>query len=295
MAPYASVTAEWPPWLASQHRSNLVNGKRKAEDELESQSNISSQFKKLRLNHGASIPHAHPHSPTLVPIPIAPPSSPSSRPSSPTIPTAVAFRPHIPYTDARPALQLAVDPDQDEEQLSPPPPPLIHKPPTLGDSDFMPVDDTPNRIVIHDLSAEIAAIEAEETAAAATMFLPDIDRKVSSLPHKLLGGRSPHSSPRQPLSPPSRPGPPTENLNTALVLYKDPSSISVSEEEDAVRKTIIAARMRARERQAEEQRREQEREAAMVQARTLDVEWDDAMTDHSTPRADEDIDLMDIE
>ena len=39
----------------------------------------------------------------------------------------------------------------------------------------MPVDETKDRVVIHDLEAEIAEIEAAEPP---TLFLPDIDRKV---------------------------------------------------------------------------------------------------------------------
>lgn len=97
----------------------------------------------------------------------------------------------------------------------------------------MPVDETPDRVVIHDLDAEIREIEAAESQ---TLFLPDIDKKVSAIPQKLLQNRS-------------------ENTNTQLVLYKVPSSISVPKEEDAVRKAIAAARARARERQALERAR----------------------------------------
>jgi hypothetical protein len=99
----------------------------------------------------------------------------------------------------------------------------------------MPVDETKDRIVIHDLAAEIAEIEAAEPK---TLFLPDIDRKVSAIPQRLLQDQSGNTN------------------NTQMVLYEVPSSISVPKEADAVRKAIIAARARARERQARELEKE---------------------------------------
>jgi hypothetical protein len=95
----------------------------------------------------------------------------------------------------------------------------------------MPIDETKDRIVIHDLAAEIAEIEAAEPK---TMFLPDIDRKVSAIPQTLLQNQSGNTN------------------NTQMILYEVPSSISVPKEADAVRKAIIAARARAREKQARE-------------------------------------------
>ena len=174
----------------------------------------------------------------------------------------------------------------------------------------MPVDETPDRIVIYDLDAEIAAIEEAEahSAAAATVFLPEIDKKVSSIPQELLqNGSQSHlrGSSAGSLAPP--PALENVNTNTALVLYRDPTSISVPEEEDAVRKAIIAARTRVREKQAQDQRyrerereREQERrkpEAGLryeTDIRDDEIELDDAMTDHSS-HLDEDLDPMDIE
>lgn len=95
----------------------------------------------------------------------------------------------------------------------------------------MPVDETKDRIIIHDLAAEIAEIEAAEPK---TLFLPDIDRKVSAIPQRILQDQSGNTN------------------NTQIVLYEVPSSISVPKEADAVRKAIIAARARARERQTRE-------------------------------------------
>ncbi|KAJ9500546.1 hypothetical protein LTR99_000588 [Exophiala xenobiotica] len=285
MAPYPTGTAtaptppEWYP--ANEHRSNLVTapGKRKADDELESQSNISSQFKKLRLNQNHAIP------PQAFLQSTTPPSS-----------TGVSFRPLIANTDARPAI-LATPPVEATHLHSHSSPTFLPQVqtqeqedgnavvtsgplPTLQDSEFMTVDETPHRVIITNLAHEIAQIEADEAAASHTVFLPDIDKKVSAIPQRFLQNH-----------PPQNPSPPLSlNTNTALVLYRDPTSITVPEEEDAVRKAIIAARTRAREKQAAEWR-EREREG-----QDQDIEFDDAMTDHSSYRdRDEDSDAMEIE
>lgn len=182
----------------------------------------------------------------------------------------------------------------------------------------MPVDDTPHRIVIHDLDAEIAQIEADELAEKQTVFLPDIDKKVSSIPQQLLQNRSPdqpHISPPQSIAPPSHYQPyatssaaslsSSQNNPSALVLYKDPTSISVPEEEDVVRKTIIEARKRAREKAVDDQReRDLARQKFLTEYRSRalafagdgdgDTDFDDAMTDQSSMGGD-DIDAMEIE
>jgi hypothetical protein len=288
MAPYPTGTAtaptppEWYP--ANEHRSNLVTapGKRKADDELESQSNISSQFKKLRLNQNHAIPPQTGYSAATQP---APPSS-----------AGVSFRPLIANTDARPAI-LAPSPVEASHLHSHSSPTFLSQAqtqeleeenaaftsgplPTLQDSEFMTVDETPHRVIITNLAHEIAQIEADEAAASHTVFLPDIDKKVSAIPARFLQNH-----------PPQNPSPSLSlNPNTALVLYRDPISITVPEEEDAVRKAIIAARTRAREKQAAEWK-ERDREG-----QNQDIELDDAMTDHSSHGdRDEDLDAMEIE
>jgi hypothetical protein len=102
------------------------------------------------------------------------------------------------------------------------------------------LDDTKDKVYIYDLESEIAQIEAAEPKG---IFLADIERKISAIPPQLL-----HSQ--------------TNTADTQLVLYQVPSSISVPEEQDHVRKAIIAARARARDEQAR-QSREREKEEAM--------------------------------
>ncbi|KAK6383516.1 hypothetical protein LTS17_002808 [Exophiala oligosperma] len=320
------ATAAPPEWLtANEHRSNLVStpGKRKADDELESQSNISSHFKKLRLNQNHTSKQSIPGQPL----------SPSQ--------SGLSFRPHIANTDARPALPVPVDESHytsqfnDQYPSSPHPmseskygentldgqhQPYSHfantqKPPSLSDSAFMTdrspphqtilndrqreeeeeesmtVDETPNRIFITNLASEIAQIEADEAASKYSVFLPDIDKKVSALPAHLLNTY--HDSSRL-----SSVSPTMASPSTALVLYRDPTSITVPEEEDAVRKAIIAARRRAREKSAEDERDRERRERLHMGGGDGDIDLDDdAMTDHSShrDREEEDLDAMDIE
>lgn len=105
----------------------------------------------------------------------------------------------------------------------------------------MPVDDTADRVYIGDLEAEIAAIEAEEAQQRAEreqqLMLSQAGQDMLQIPAHLLRPQRYQDSPAS---------------NMQMVLYRDPTSISVPEEEDAVRKTIIAARARARERQKDQ-------------------------------------------
>ncbi len=107
----------------------------------------------------------------------------------------------------------------------------------------------PHRMVITDLDAEIAEIEAsereeQEREQEHAFFLPDeIEKEVSGVPAHILRA-SPSSNGR------------ASQVNTggdsqALILYRDPFSISVPEDEDAVKKAVVEARRRMRERQKE--------------------------------------------
>ncbi|KAK4550098.1 hypothetical protein LTR36_003065 [Oleoguttula mirabilis] len=104
------------------------------------------------------------------------------------------------------------------------------------EDDLMQVDDTRDRVYIHNLDDELADIESDEEKL---IFLPDIEKRLSRLPRQLLTGR------RQ-----------DEAQNQELVLYSVPKSLTVDESHDAVRKAILEARQRARDKTAEEVRQE---------------------------------------
>jgi hypothetical protein len=97
----------------------------------------------------------------------------------------------------------------------------------------MQVEDTPHRVYISDLSAELSDIESDEENP---IFLSDIEKHLSRIPKHVLLGPEPK---------------PTEH--NQVVLYHVPASLSVPEERDNVRKAIVEARQRIRERQGERQ------------------------------------------
>lgn len=108
------------------------------------------------------------------------------------------------------------------------------KPPTAAalaspSSDTMDVEDTPHRVYIHSLDAELADIESDEDTP---IFLADIEKHLAKIPTHLL--RAPEPKPTQ---------------HNQVVLYNVPQSLTVERERDGVRMAIAEARQRLRERQ----------------------------------------------
>ena len=92
----------------------------------------------------------------------------------------------------------------------------------------MQVDETKDRVYIHNLDDELSDLESEEEKL---VFLPDIEKKLAKIPKSvLLGERHP-------------------SAGSEMVLYSVPTSLSVPQEYDNVRKAIIESRARAREKQ----------------------------------------------
>ena len=90
------------------------------------------------------------------------------------------------------------------------------------------VDDTKDRVYIHNLDDELSDIESEDEKL---VFLPDIEKKLGKIPKSVLLGESHPSATNQ------------------MVLYNVPTSLSIPKEQDIVRKAIIESRARAREKQ----------------------------------------------
>lgn len=108
------------------------------------------------------------------------------------------------------------------------------------ESESMQLDDTKDKVYIHNLDDELADMESEEEKL---VFLPDIEKKLGMMgriPKSVLLGEGHPSTGNQ------------------MVLYSVPSSLSVPEEQDNVRKAIIESRARARKKQM----RDAEAEAA---------------------------------
>ena len=104
----------------------------------------------------------------------------------------------------------------------------------------MQVDETPDRIYIHDLDAELAD-DTEVPNEDKLIYLPDIEKRFSKLPHQVLAQREQGND---------------DHDNQELVLYSVPKSLTVDEGHDSVRKAIIEARHRASEKAVEEARHE---------------------------------------
>ncbi|KAF2468263.1 uncharacterized protein BDR25DRAFT_291041 [Lindgomyces ingoldianus] len=103
------------------------------------------------------------------------------------------------------------------------------KPRPSPPDDCMQVEDTPHRVYIHDLAAELSDIESDEENP---IFLSDIEKHLAKIPKHVLTGPEPR---------PTR--------DNQLVLYSVPSSLTVPEKQDNVRKAIVEARARVREKQ----------------------------------------------
>jgi len=101
-------------------------------------------------------------------------------------------------------------------------------------SDSMNVDDTRDRIYIHNLDDEISDAESE---GERLVFLPDIEKRLTKIPNSVLTSQS------QPLT------------SNEVVLYGVPESISIPREKDNVRKAIIESRERARQKQLQAEER----------------------------------------
>jgi hypothetical protein len=94
----------------------------------------------------------------------------------------------------------------------------------------MHLDDTKDKVYIHDLDRELEGADSPEDTIA---FLPEIEKRFTAIPKSVLTSSSSSSTGQE------------------VVLYQVPSSITVPEEQDNVRRAIIETRARARAKKAE--------------------------------------------
>jgi len=97
----------------------------------------------------------------------------------------------------------------------------------------MQLDDTAHKVYIYDLDAELS--DSESSDDGKLVFLPDIKKhlRATRIPPSVLANSEGELA----------------GLNNQLVLYNIPSSLTIPEEQDSVRKAIIETRARAREKQ----------------------------------------------
>jgi hypothetical protein len=94
----------------------------------------------------------------------------------------------------------------------------------------MQVEDTKDRVFIHDLDEELAELESDDEHP---IFIPDIERHLNKIPHSVLIGDDDKK----------------KHESMQLVVYNVPSSLTVPKEQDSVRRAILEARQRARDNQ----------------------------------------------
>lgn len=105
----------------------------------------------------------------------------------------------------------------------------------------MHLDDTKHKVYIYDLDAELSDSESSSDEGK-LIFLPDIQKHLreTRIPPRVLANNEGELA----------------GNNLQLVLYNVPSSLTVPEEQDSVRRAIVETRARARARQ--EQKRLQD-------------------------------------
>ncbi|KUJ24294.1 uncharacterized protein LY89DRAFT_604820, partial [Mollisia scopiformis] len=129
--------------------------------------------------------------------------------------------------------KLYVPVEEPQAQLSPP---ISTKPkspaqaPIQLEDDIMQLDNTKHKVYIYDLDAELS--DSESSDDGKLVFLPDIEKHLreSRIPPSVLANSEGELA----------------GMNNQLVLYNIPSSLTIPEEQDSVRKAIIETRARAR-------------------------------------------------
>lgn len=108
----------------------------------------------------------------------------------------------------------------------------------------MHLDDSKHKVYIYSLDDELSSDSDPDDPASSNrlVFLPDIERHLRK--HRL-----PPSAASPPIPRPINPNSEGELAGMQVVLYQEPSSLSVPTEKDGVRKAIVEARARTRERQ----------------------------------------------
>ncbi|KAF2675370.1 hypothetical protein BT63DRAFT_420565 [Microthyrium microscopicum] len=97
-----------------------------------------------------------------------------------------------------------------------------------GDYDSMDVEDTKHRVFIRDLDQELAEAESDEEHP---IFIPDIEKHLMKIPKSVLIGDDDRKR--------------MEKMQ--LVIYNVPSSLTIPEEQDSVRRAILETRQRIRQ------------------------------------------------
>ncbi len=203
------------------------------------------------------------------------------------------------------------------------------------DDDDMHVDDTKYKVYIYNIDDELADDEASSSSPDADIdssgasalravsgdgsggklvFLPDIDKHLreaargvalsASVSAAAAAAAVAASSQKLAVPRPVLPNQEGELAGMQLVLYNEPSSLSVLPENDSVRQAIMDVRARHRERQQQRQQEEeaqrQQQQQMLLSQMELPMDADASMASTPAPMdaeedAEEDADAMDID
>ncbi|KAF1932308.1 uncharacterized protein M421DRAFT_1953 [Didymella exigua CBS 183.55] len=196
--PHGHSNAPQPAMSAPQPAMSAPHGQKRAADgALDGEQRLSKRFDLLNLdsaNRGARL---------YVPVP-------SSSDAAAAAPPLTAPRPPAPSNAPGPRRKRAPRP--------------------RASDDAMLVEDTPHRVYIHDLAAELSDTDSDSDRP---VFLSDIEKHLSKMPRHVL-----------------LPRPPAPTEHNQMVLYNVPASLTLPADQDSVRKAIVDARQRIREKQA---------------------------------------------
>jgi len=122
------------------------------------------------------------------------------------------------------------------------------------DDDVMQLDDTKHKVYIYNLDDELSDSDSSVDENK-LIFLSDLDKHLreNRIPPAVLANSEGDLAGR--------------NLNTELVLYRVPNSLTVAEDKDSVRKAIIESRARA---QAQQRRERETARTALSDPFTVD-------------------------
>ncbi|KAI1464271.1 uncharacterized protein F4812DRAFT_463022 [Daldinia caldariorum] len=103
----------------------------------------------------------------------------------------------------------------------------------IPENDSMQLDDSKHKVYIYNLDDELS--DAESDTDGRLIFIPDIEKHLmqTRIPPSVLASKD------------------GEFAGMQLVLYREPTSLTIPEEQDNVRRAIIEARQRARDKQKE--------------------------------------------
>ncbi|KAI1375443.1 hypothetical protein F4677DRAFT_137932 [Hypoxylon crocopeplum] len=106
----------------------------------------------------------------------------------------------------------------------------------IPEDDAMQLDDTKHKVYIYNLDDELSDSGESDDGNGRLVFLPDIEKHIlqNRIPPSILANKD------------------GEIAGMQLVLYSEPTSLTVPKEQDSVRKAIIEARQRVREKQKED-------------------------------------------